>query len=246
VILQMPRLDILQRPLPALMLGVLALALGGCGGSLISNTPAPNRGAPPAIVSAKQIAGYPANTPQRSVLTIWRYGELGDDLPVVAQYHPKVRRVLGETTIAAAYDLQRSYLVDVVPTILGVDSTSQGEVVTLEETPKSGSPLIDTFVFRKVNGTWQIVYDTFLQRALQYYVQTQMDPNVSARPTQKALQAGQAEAAAYRNIFLAGPANTSSQPPIKSAGSKTTSSTLTPTPGTSTAASSTTATSSTR
>jgi hypothetical protein len=140
-------------------------------------------------------------------LGIWRYGELGDVQTVVATYHPKVLSVLGATTIAATYDLQRSYLVDTAPQILSVDKTPQGDLVTVKETPKTGQPILDSFLLRRVNGSWLVAYDTFLERALQYYVQQQVEPASTSHPSAKAVSAGQAEATAYRNVFLTGPAS---------------------------------------
>jgi hypothetical protein len=181
-------------------------ALSGCGGSTTTTTTVTGRAAGlSAIVPAQAVAKYPPGSPQRAVLGIWRYGELGDEQTVVATYHPKVLATLGATTIAAAYDLQRSYLVDTIPQILGVDTTPQGDLVTVEETPKVGQPVLDTFLLRHVHGSWLVTYDTFLERALQFYTQQQMEPG-SAQPSTKAVLAGQAEATAYRNVFLSGPA----------------------------------------
>jgi hypothetical protein len=185
-------------------------AVSGCGGgsTTATTTTTVTRAASvlSGIVPAKSLAKYPAGSPQRVVLSIWRYGELGDEQAVVANYHPKVLAALGGTTIAAAYDLQRSYLVDTAPQILGVDKTRQGDLVSVEETPKVGQPLLDTFLLRQVKGSWVVTYDTFLERALQYYVQQQIQPVPTARPSTKAVLAGQAEATAYRNVFLTGPA----------------------------------------
>jgi hypothetical protein len=179
--------------------------VGGCGGGAKMAVTSSSGGLP-SIVSAQQLARYPINSPQRATMTIIRFAQLDDEFAVVAEYQPKVRAVLGDTTIAAAYDLQRSDLIDITPTILGVQSTPQGDVLTLEETPRTGAPTLDTFVFRQVHGVWLVAYDSLLERALAYYTQTQIDPATSAAPSHRALLAGEAEASLYRNVFLAPPA----------------------------------------
>ena len=227
---------------------LVTVTVSGCGGKSDTSTSA-SGGSGGRVLTAADLQKLPPNSPELAAMTLWYQGEVGDVVDMVSLYAPEVRKVVGSTVMAGAFGQQRSFFSVVYPTVLSTRPTERGTLVTIKGTPPKGAPAIDSFLLKKINGTWTILYDTLLDRSLVSFIQSQVDVVPRPTPSNKALQAGMAASQQYRSVFLEPasalkPAEGGTPPPAKTAPakSKKSSTSTTPAPKSSKSTSTTTTT----
>jgi hypothetical protein len=189
-----PRLGLLGVAFVTLMAG-----LGGCGGD-DDESAARDEGAP--SISEKDVARLPRNSPQRAFLDLWHQAQLGNALDLVVHYHPRVRAALSPSKIAGVYSQQRTYITRARPRVRMVRKKSTGTLVAVKLVSEGDPPIFDTFILRRRAGRWVVIYDTFLERGLNNFTQSQIDTAPAKSPSARARRAGEAAARRYRDLFL--------------------------------------------
>jgi hypothetical protein len=157
----------------------------------------------PPPLTLQQVNSKTSRSPEGAVYRLWFWAQWGSLPNVVLSYDPVVRRTVGPANIAGAYALLRSELLATRPRVVAVSRTRAGMFVALHEQRRALAPSRESFLLRRSGGGWTIVYDTLLERGLQTYAQQGLEPNKP--PSGRALTAGQALAARYRNSSAARP-----------------------------------------
>lgn len=150
----------------------------------------------PSPLTLAEVSRQPRNSPQRVVMEMVFFAQWGSLPNVRTAYGPEVLRRVSLTDMYGAYALQRASLVAALPRIKDVTTTKTGRFVAVRFSSATSPPVDDSFLLRRVDGGWKIVYDSLLDRALSQYVQTRVDP--SLEPSRRAKAAGNAASDRFR------------------------------------------------
>jgi hypothetical protein len=156
--------------------------------------------APP--ITLQDIKNEPRRSVRRTMLSVWFYGQWGSVPNILPLYEPFVRRAVGDRLILGAYATQREQMLASRPRIAYVRRTSVGTLVGLSVYRRGAVPLRDSFLFRRRNGKWRILYDTILERTFNSYQQFTDSADPAQKPTRKAVLAGKAAADRLRRGHL--------------------------------------------
>jgi hypothetical protein len=135
-------------------------------------------------------------------MRLWFLAQWGNIPAVVGQYDPVVRRDVGVELLSSGYASQRPVLLASRPRIAYATPTELGMTVGLDVYRRGAPPLRDSFLLRKSGKRWFVVYDTVLERAFTSYVPFSLTADPSAKPTRRAIEAGQAAAGTFRSAYL--------------------------------------------
>jgi hypothetical protein len=195
--------------------GCVALLAAGaiaCG-STSKPTPRPAAAATPAtpklhLLRQADLRKFPADSPQRAVLTLWYWSQWGSWPNVVAAYAPTVRGTVGDNRLAGSYAQQRGSMQVSQFEIREVNTAPTATVVTTIVRPSGGAPIPESWTLRQgAADRWEVVHDTFLERALPDYVQTVAQDRIAPGASKidpRARIAGRRARETYRNLFLKG------------------------------------------
>ena len=146
-------------------------------------------------------------TAQRAVLDFWRYFQVSSWPTLAAAYDPSVLETLGSGDLMNAISLAGGSLqtaqvrkVDAVPSTLGTLVT-----LTLRNAGKDETV---SFLLRRRNSEWRIMYDSLLAGILPTYVQSEVAARAGEpgrKPSQETVNAGNEAARIYRQIFVPAP-----------------------------------------
>jgi len=191
-----------RRAATVLVLG--AAAVSGCGSD-------ENRGAMDSRPTAKKAAeralkqtdeAFIRNgTAGRAVLDHWRRLKSGAVPVAVLGYDSKVRKRVGTAALAGALAFQQVDLANVEAVVTGIETTPKGQLVTVEVFRPDAPPVQQTYLLRRVNGDWLIVFDTLTQSAIQTHVQARVQGSIrpgATNPDPQAVEAGNAAAERFR------------------------------------------------
>ena len=135
-------------------------------------------------------------------MTLWFFGQWGSVPHIVALYDPSVRRAVGDRLISGAYATQREVMLASRPRIAYVRKTGLGTLVGLDVYRRGASPLRDSFLFRRQDGRWRILYDTLVERAFKTYEQFTDTVGPAEKPPRSAVRAAKTAADRFRTGYL--------------------------------------------
>lgn len=193
---------------------IAAVTLIGCGGSGVPPATTP-KAASPTAAARRQLAD--SQSPAAAVARFWGSVQRGA-LPLsLSLYDPKVVSAVGLGTFAGMLNQQRVPALATQLKVLRIEHVAGGQLVTAEAVPTAGPKISHSFFLKRPEterrGPWRIVYDTLSAAAIGAYVQDQtqrsIDPAVT--PGRKALSAGDAATAAYREAALGSPKGAASR-----------------------------------
>jgi hypothetical protein len=187
--------------LPLVLLCMAALAgavIGGCGGEDEDPAPAGSviEQAPPlksVLITSADRRRFDADSVERDFLSYWSALQFQALHDVATSFHPGLLKEIGMQRLAAAIRLEAAYLRSVKPRIERVQQRSQDATVYYVVKDVRGKETPRSITFGRFNGTWKIVYDSFLDDALRDSVQngTQIAINPAApKAPKQAVQAG--------------------------------------------------------
>lgn len=193
----------------AAILAALCVLAAGCGGDDGSPVAAPKE-----VVSRSDIsrAGRtkPAarlqrpESPEATVLLLWRYVQVGTFPLAPSLYHPRVAQRLTASRMVSAFRRQRTAFVGTKPRVLERERTELGELVRVQLSQPGSQPAEESFLLRRTGGRWLIIYDTVLAAALAVDAQAKVQARERDAPrdiTPRAAAAGDRAAVAYGIIF---------------------------------------------
>jgi hypothetical protein len=139
----------------------------------------------------------------RTVLTLWRYVQLGSWPLVFDQFHPRVVDAVGEADLIGALAIQQNNIRALSPHVVDVQDTERGSLVTVEA-PEGRPTVTASFLVRPFRGRYVVVHDTLLGESLGWYVQNRtqarIDPEAD-EPSERVRQAGREEVQSYARLF---------------------------------------------
>lgn len=141
---------------------------------------------------------------EQTVMLQLFYAQWGSWPNVFAMYDPRVQHALGNDLVTSAYELNRTYLLNIFPRDFAIRRTPLGLLVTLNFWSVAQPPSPQSYLLRRINGTWRVAYDTFLAGTIrgtaQARAQERIAPNAKT-PSTRAVRAGAAAAQVFRNLF---------------------------------------------
>ena len=134
--------------------------------------------------------------PGRTVLQHWRNLRTGAVSVAVLFFDARVRQAVGTRYLAAAVADQRLNLQDAEPVVVGEETTPAGTLVTLEAYEADSPPGRYSYLLRRRDGRWLVVFDTLTQSTLEGHPQKRfhdsLDPDAGG-PSARAAGASAAE-----------------------------------------------------
>jgi hypothetical protein len=140
------------------------------------------------------------------VLELWRDLATADLHSAARFFDDRVRQAVRTRDFSRALADQRRDVEDAEPVVVGEEATPVGTLVTLEAYESDSPPTRYSYLLRRNDGRWLIVFDTLTQSALrgrvQNRTQSRLDPK-PGRPSARAASAGASAAERYRAAVLA-------------------------------------------
>jgi hypothetical protein len=140
------------------------------------------------------------------VLELRRYLPTGDLQSAVRFFDHRVRHAVRARDFSSALADQRRDVEDAEPLGVGEEATRFGTLVTLEAYESDSPPTRYSYLLRRHDGRWLIVFDTLTQSALrgraQHHIQSRLDPK-TGRSSARAATAGPSAAERYGTAVLA-------------------------------------------
>jgi hypothetical protein len=184
---------------PALL--AAALLLAGCGSSNDDDRdPLAGKGRPASDVKA------PKDSAEAEALRAWRLFQDSNWPSLVGEYDPKVPETLGASDMMNAMSMYSGDLQTAPLLVSGSYPAADGTVVTLTMR-YAGKPYKVSYLMKRSDGgTWRILYDSFLARAVSTYVEAEsraLEGRDEDQPSSLRTRRAANEAArVYRDIFL--------------------------------------------
>jgi hypothetical protein len=143
---------------------VLALGLFGCGSSSTEDLQV-SEGAS-GLLKTAEIEKEPAGSVERAFLDYWSNLQYRSWADAATFYDPRFRDFVGTAAIVGAKKLNGSVYPVVKPEIGRVDLNQGNTTVYYTLLLPDGTEELDSITWRKVAGSWQIVYDSRLDAEL--------------------------------------------------------------------------------
>jgi hypothetical protein len=184
---------------------MLTFSVSACGNS----AEGPAASVPPDnIVSRSEVDRYPKGDVQHAFLEFWSALQYQAWAEVISYYDPSFRDSVGTVAIIGGKKLNASSYPLIKPSILGV--TRQGDLTTIKYAVRlsDGTQERASVTWRKVRGTWQIVFDSRLDAELNQFAEDRVEiarsgglPTDLDKVSPSAVRAGNA-ASQRQAIFL--------------------------------------------
>ena len=205
----------MSRGLAVGLAALLTLAVAGCGGAAtksegdVANVPPAGTQTTdgrlektPSPLRLADLRSERTGSPQEALLRLFYWAQWGSAPNVASAYDPTIRKRVGVTRIVGAYSQQRASLATSRLRFVESTETSAGTLVSLELLRADGPPARHSFLLRRRDGNWRVIFDTLLEGALVTYVSSIHSRTApSEQPDRRALSQGQAAAQVYRDIF---------------------------------------------
>ncbi len=162
-----------------------ALVIGGCGGRDNDDAdPLATKQASPASTTAEQPEdlGRPLESsgPQATVREMSRLLRFGAVPGAADLYSKRLAAAVGRTVLVAALRQAAPAYAQAKLRVRGVRKTPTGTILLVQRVAPEGAPANASFIVRRSEGKWRIVYDSFLSDAVFAVVrarrQRQIDP----------------------------------------------------------------------
>jgi hypothetical protein len=194
---------------------LLTLAVAGCGGAAtksegdVANVPQTGSQTTdgrlkttPSPLRLADLRSERPGSPQEALLRLFYWAQWGSAPNIASSYDPAIRKRVGVSQIVGAYSQQRASLATSRLRFVESTETSAGRLVSLELLRADGPPARHSFLLRRRDGGWRVVFDTLLEGALVTYVSSiHSRKPADEQPDRRALAQGQAAARVYRDVF---------------------------------------------
>ena len=190
---------------------LIVAVFAGCGSNKSSSRALAERSvidsAPPlreVLITERDLARERAGTTRKAFLGFWQALQYQAIAEALDDYHPRLIEVVGAEEIAEALKGQAAYFRSVKPRITGVRERDGRETLLYEVKDISGVETPRSITWQRVNGSWHIYYDSFLDGAIRDAVQNgaqvAIDPRAQT-PSPRAVQAGY-NASRLQSLYL--------------------------------------------
>jgi hypothetical protein len=192
--------DVIRGTYLALIVGVALLS--GCTKATDAANPDAAPSATPATAKVVDMDSAKKGSAEQTVLGLLRYMQLGTTTLAVDLYHPDVLREFSPQTVSDALASQAKSVKDSQVKDLTSESTRRGRLVTLLLAGDAATTRY-SFVLRRSDGRWAVIYDTLLEGGLGYVAQAEVVAETKKPATDpRALAAADRAAQRYRSLSL--------------------------------------------
>ena len=150
----------------------LAVLLSSCGGG---SSEASTRPAASNVVTAAEINRYPAGSVKRSFLNYWSDLQFQSWADVAAYYDPALRKFIGTPVLIGAKRLNASVYVLVKPEITRMKEEDDTTTIYFSVRLPDGTQELASTTWRKIQGNWEIVYDSRLDAELNQFARNRAE-----------------------------------------------------------------------
>lgn len=182
--------------LPLLAAWVLILGISSCGNSSPETERVPDN-----LVSQPEIDRQQDGSVQRAFLEYWSDLQYQSWSEVAAYYEPDFRDTVGTAAIIGGKKLNAPSYPLLKPEIVRVRDRSDFTTINYSLRFIDGSKELASVTWRKLDGSWQLVYDSRLDAELKQYAENRVEveengvlPPDPAEASPAARQAGEAAA----------------------------------------------------
>jgi hypothetical protein len=189
----------------ALAAAAAVALLAACGGgSDKPEPPAVKTGADAAVSPSKSDGKLTkAGSPGRTVISLWRYIQLGAVPAAVLSYDPRVRDRVGTELLAGALINQQRLLGTFSPKIASDERAPGGRLLVVSARSRQGVSQDYAYILRQRGRTWYVMYDTLLDEALRNYA-TRRNSLIKGSSTRTQQAAADSAARSFRSAALGG------------------------------------------
>jgi hypothetical protein len=182
--------------LPLFAAWVVVLGISSCGDS----SPEAER-VPDNLISQSEVDGQPRSGPQQTFFEFWSDLQYQSWAEAAAYYEPSFRDAVGTAAIIGAKKVNAPSYPLLKPEIVRV--RERGTFATINYSLRfiDGSKELASVTWRKLDGSWQIVYDSRLDAELKQYAENRVEveengvlPTDPADASPDARRAGEAAA----------------------------------------------------
>jgi hypothetical protein len=158
-------------PLSLFAAWIVVLGISSCGGSSSSAT----QRAPNNIISQSEADKQPAGGVERAFLEYWSDLQYQSWAEVAAYYEPAFRDSIGTVAIIGGKKVNSSSYPQLKPAIVKV--SGNGDFTTIHYTLQfiDGSRELASVTWRKLGGSWGLVFDSRLDAELKQYAENRVE-----------------------------------------------------------------------
>jgi hypothetical protein len=196
----------LWAPLALVAVSILAFGLAACGSS--TDPPAPSATAPNNLVSQSEADKQPAGRVERAFLEYWSALQYQSWAEVAAYYEPAFRDSVGTVAIIGGKKINGSSYPQLKPEIAQVRDSDDFTTIDYSLQFIDGTKELASVTWRRLGGSWQLVYDSRLDAELRQYAENRVEtelngalPNDPADISPAAARAGAAAAQAQARFI---------------------------------------------
>jgi len=154
----------------------------------------------PAPLTVEAVERQPERSAQRAVMQLIFWAQWGNLPAIVDVYDSRIVDRLSVSKIAGTYDYLRPELLTSQPRIITTRRGGGGDLVSVEFTRVRYPPARESFLMRRRDGAWRVVYDTLLERGIEGSTIVQLEPGDST-PSPYARRRGALAAKRYRDAY---------------------------------------------
>ncbi len=154
----------------------------------------------PAPLTLEDLEKQPVGSPHRTVMQVMFWTQWGNVPGIVELYDRRIVDVLGVSRITSAYDHLRREVSTSRPRIVATRRNAGGQWVAVELASTREPPVRESFLLRRRDGRWRVVYDTLLERAMEASILGGQVPGDPA-PTADVRRSAASAAELYRSAY---------------------------------------------
>ncbi len=147
----------------------VALTLNSCG-SAETQPPAPNN-----LISQKELAQYPRDSARRSFLEFWSDLQYQAWADAAAFYSPRFRDFIGTGRLIGAKKVDASIFPLTKPEIVRISQDGSDTTISYSLILPDGSRELGSTTWRRIDGNWQMIYDSRLDAQLNQFARNQVE-----------------------------------------------------------------------
>lgn len=162
------------RAVLALFLACIAVfGLTACGSS--SDPPAASKGAPSNLITRAEADKPPAGSVERAFVEYWSDLQYQSWAEVASYYDPAFREFVGTAAIIGGKKVNGSNYQQLKPAIVKVRSDDDFTTINYTLQFLDGSKELASVTWRKLGGSWQLVYDSRLDTELKQFAENRVE-----------------------------------------------------------------------
>ncbi len=192
---------------------VASVCIGGCDTERTDSDRMVRTGAPkvevgangrlnanPAPLTLKDLSRFKSGSAEAAVMQLLFWTQWGNLPSIVDAYDPRVVRRLGVSNLTGAYSWLRPQIASSKAQLLLVRRRGTTRFVGIELLSKDADPTRESFLLRRSEGEWRILYDSLLEQALKAHTVARLSGD-SPRPSSRVVKVAERAAQQYRDIY---------------------------------------------